>query len=513
MPRGRHALDEVSITDLLTDLVAAVKASRATIMRAFDDLATGFLRSHRKRTARNAQFPLWLVERTESADLQVILAARFGEHWENLPGSDYDRRYRVRAAEDLGLDSYLHLYLWFGEAAVRSRDCWRSMPPGIKALDLFGELLAQRQAAAARRKPPSAPSHHLEDPFLPKEIILRRSKADASNGDEQDSEGIREDEEEPAPVGGDTPLAVSAGKSAAGGKPASSVQKHSAITREPGTPAKKSASPARGDIRPVTGSADEPEVDEETAVPTGNLAASARDPNLSADESEADEDPAASVKEPVASTEEPTAPAEREELPLGAEDDRDRANMDNIEDEEPDQGRGERRSGPEAEERRNATASPMHDSPRAPRHTLLDSREALPPPPLYEDESMFGQGGQSESEDDHAVSESRLEPRGNSDTGDDSNYVPNESGINRRKRSSSDAMRQLEHTRYTLTKALDRVDWAIHHEERLQDVKEDQEAQLTADHHAMIQTRADLHARIDKLMDAPEKQVHIPSSA
>ncbi|KAJ3958814.1 hypothetical protein N0V92_004593 [Colletotrichum tropicale] len=486
MPRGRRASDEVSITDLLTDLVAAVKASRATIMRAFDDLATGFLRSHRKRTARNAQFPIWLVERTESADLQVILAARFGEHWENLPGSEYDRRYRVKAAEDLGLDSYLHLYLWFGEAAVRSRDCWRSMPPGFKALDLFGELLAQRQAAGARRKPPSAPSHHLEDPFLPKEINLAKKQinlsrqADASNEDEQDGEGIREDEEEPAPVGGDIPLAVSAGKSAASGKPAGSVQ-------EPAAPAKKSASPARGDNRPVADSADESEADEETTASTGNLAASARDPDLSANESEADEDPAASVKEPVASAKEPTAPAEREELPFGAEDDRDRANMDNIEDEAPDQGRGERTSGREAEERRNAIASPMRDFLRAPRHTLLDSREAFSPPPLYEDEKMFGQGGQSESEDDHAVSESGLEPRGNSDTGDDSNYVPNESGI--------------------------KIDWAIHHEERLQDVKENEEARITADHHAMIQTKADLHARIDQLMDAPEEQVHIPSSA
>ncbi|KAJ0268691.1 hypothetical protein COL940_013146 [Colletotrichum noveboracense] len=346
-------------------------------MRAFDDLATGFLRFHRKRTARNAQFPLWLVERTESADLQVILAARFGEHWENLPGSDHDRRYRVKAAEDLGLDSYLHLYLWFGEAAVRSRDCWRSMPPGIKALDLFGELLAQRQAAAARRKPPSAPSHHLEDPFLPKEINLAKKQinlsrqADASNGDEQDSEGTREDEEEPAPVGGDIPLTVSAGKSAAGGKPASSVQSLLPLQES------LSASPARGDIRPVTGSADEPEVDEETAVPTGNLAASARDPDLSSDESEADEDPAASVKEPVASTEEPTAPAEREELPLGAEDDRDRANVDNIEDEEPDQGRGEKRSGPEAEERRNATPTTFPTNQASSMHQQLHQPACL----------------------------------------------------------------------------------------------------------------------------------------
>ncbi|KAI8182563.1 hypothetical protein K4K53_000264 [Colletotrichum sp. SAR 10_77] len=500
MPRGRQASDEVSITDLLTDLVAAVKASRATIMRAFDDLATGFLRSHRKRTARNAHFPVWLVERTESADLQVILAARFGEHWKNLPGSEYDRRYRVKAAEDLGLDSYLHLYLWFGEAAVRSRDCWRSMPPGIKALDLFGELLAQRQAAGARRKPPSAPSHHLEDPFLPKEINLAKKQiklsrqADASNEDEQDGEGIREDEEEPAPVGGDMPLAVSAGKSAASGKPAGSVQ-------EP-------AAPARGDNRPVADSADESEADEEATASTGNLAASARDPDLF-DESEADEDPAASVKEPVASTEEPTAPAEREELPLGTEDDRDRAKMDTIEDEEPDQGRGERTPDREAEGRRNAIASPMRDFLRAPRHTLLDSREAFPPPPLYEDENTFGQGGQSESEDDHAVSESGLEPRGNSDTGDDFNYVPNESGI---KHAHAITPTSLSESSQRPTTA-PRVDWAIHHEERLQDVKEDQEAQLTADHHAMIQTRADLHAWIDKLMDAPEKQVHMSSSA
>ncbi|KAF9870297.1 hypothetical protein CkaCkLH20_12261 [Colletotrichum karsti] len=173
MPRkgGAKSSAATSLDQLLRDFTAAFEASQEKLAEAYDNLASGYKQYQSKlpKTRPRVPFAQWTTTNIDAPVLLRVLEAKFGSCWTSLPKSEQTRR--LQAVKALELQHPLELFLWFGAAAVRSREAWL----GIDALDVtaptfFSEVLAVR-ADRHRR-----PRHYLTNEFTPSEIISAKKQ-------------------------------------------------------------------------------------------------------------------------------------------------------------------------------------------------------------------------------------------------------------------------------------------------------------------------------------------------
>ncbi|KAF3805850.1 hypothetical protein GCG54_00015410 [Colletotrichum gloeosporioides] len=193
-PKGgpKHASN---LSELVKAFAEAFKTSQEQLAKAYDDLASGYQKHDSKlpKTRPRIPFAEWASREIEGPILRRVLEARFEAHWDSLKKSEQTRR--VQALEALGLEHSGELYMWFGEAAVASRDAWLGLDSlEVTAATLFSEIIAGRAEKNSR------PLHYLRTAFTPSEVIaakkrLPRIKPEVKKNDPRNKLGEVESQE------------------------------------------------------------------------------------------------------------------------------------------------------------------------------------------------------------------------------------------------------------------------------------------------------------------------------
>lgn len=122
--------DNLEIQRLFDTIATALGKNEILLRRQWAELR----RTFSAQLTRNPQvgrhrkpFAAYAAEALPKHQLVRVLDIVYAEHWnQNLAAFKKEASYRTRAARDLDLEHHLYLYLWFGENAVASLECWKS---------------------------------------------------------------------------------------------------------------------------------------------------------------------------------------------------------------------------------------------------------------------------------------------------------------------------------------------------------------------------------------------------
>ncbi|KAI8210177.1 hypothetical protein K4K52_012675 [Colletotrichum sp. SAR 10_76] len=171
MPPKGGPKNASNLSELVKAFAEAFKASQEQLAKAYDDLASGYQKHESKLPKNRLRIPFaeWASREIEGPVLRRVLEARFESHWDSLKKSEQARR--NQALEALGLEHSGELYLWFGEAAVASREAWLGLDSlEVTAATLFSEIIAGRAEKSSR------PPHYLRTTFTPSEVIAAKKR-------------------------------------------------------------------------------------------------------------------------------------------------------------------------------------------------------------------------------------------------------------------------------------------------------------------------------------------------
>ncbi|KAJ5005558.1 hypothetical protein K4K48_006788 [Colletotrichum sp. SAR 10_66] len=171
MPPKGGPKNASNLSELVKAFAEAFKASQEQLAKAYDDLASGYQKYESKLPKNRLRVPFaeWASREIEGPILRRVLEARFESHWDSLKKSEQARR--NQALEALGLEHSGELYLWFGEAAVASREAWLGLDSlEVTAATLFSEIIAGRAEKSSR------PPHYLRTTFTPSEVIAAKKR-------------------------------------------------------------------------------------------------------------------------------------------------------------------------------------------------------------------------------------------------------------------------------------------------------------------------------------------------